>query len=205
MPDTPTPSAVAAPAADAPPNNAASTTPGTAPSSGTAPDPAPPAEQQPGTDAPATDEHDPTDDSNEDNDAAEDDGAADDVARWKRRAREWERRAKRNNELAERYPSLEARLNELQEQYEDALGARTRAEAELWRERAARAHGIPDDLFEFLTGASETEVMERAARIAERVTGPRRPLPDPTQGRGSAAPASPADAFAAFLRDSLNK
>lgn len=133
------------------------------------------------------------------------DGGTDDLTQWKRHAREWERRAKRNAELAARYPDLESRTAELQQQYEDALGARARIEAELWRERAARAHGIPDDLLDLLTGASETEVAERAERIAAQLTTARRPLPDPTQGRGTPPPTSPADTFAAYLRGALNR
>lgn len=154
-----------------------------------------------------TDQDTPTSEAEADDQVSDgEDSQADEAGRWKHHAREWERRAKRNAELAARYPDLEARARSLEEQYEEAVGARARLEAELWRERAARAHGVPDDLFEFLTGSSEADVMERAERIAARVTGgPRRPLPDPTQGRGSPAPASPADAFAAYVRDSLNR
>ncbi|GAU66668.1 hypothetical protein SSP35_03_03160 [Streptomyces sp. NBRC 110611] len=149
-------------------------------------------------DALPAEQHDPADDD-------QDEGGTDELTRWKRRARDWERRAKRNSDLATRYPDLEARARSLEEQYEEALGARTRAEADLWRERAARAHGIPDDLLEFLTGSSEDEVMQRAERIAAKITGPRRPLPDPTQGGGASAPASPADIFAQFARERLHR
>ncbi|WP_413800098.1 hypothetical protein [Streptomyces iranensis] len=167
------------------------------PPTGTGPDATVPGSQPPTTTQAPTADEDTT---------VPAEGGTDDAEVWKGRAREWEQRSKRNAELAARYPDLEARARSLEEQYEEAVGARARLEAELWRERAARAHGIPDDLFEFLTGSSETEVMERAERIAARVTsGPRRPLPDPTQGRGSTAPASPADAFAAYVRDSLNR
>lgn len=130
---------------------------------------------------------------------------ADGAEQWKRHAREWERRAKRNAELAARFPDLETRVARLQEQYEEAIGARARIEAEVWRERAARTHGIPDDLLDLLAGASETEVAERAERIAAQLTSPRRPLPDPTQGRGAPPPASPADAFATYVRNALKR
>ncbi|MFF4607937.1 hypothetical protein ACFY12_35020 [Streptomyces sp. NPDC001339] len=186
MSDTPTETAV-------PPADSTPTAPTPAPANDTDPD-------ADSTDVPSAEQHDPADDSDQDGGEG-----ADELTRWKRRARDWERRAKRNSELATRYPDLEARAKALQDQYEDALGARTRAEAELWRERAARAHGITEDLFEFLTGSSEAEVMERAERIAAKVTGPRRPLPDPTQGRSTSAPPSPEDALNQYLRDRLNR
>jgi hypothetical protein len=182
------------------------TTPTTTPTSahtndGTATPAGPVTTEQP---TPATPEATaPTDEATAD---ADEDGGAEDAERWKRRSREWERRAKRNADLAARYPDLETRTTQLQEQYEEALGARTRIEAELWRERAARAHTIPDDLVEFLTGSSEAEVMQRAERLAAQLTGgQRRPLPDPTQGRGTPPSADPADAFATYVRGALNK
>ncbi|MEO3851748.1 hypothetical protein ABGB09_29670 [Streptomyces sp. B8F3] len=132
----------------------------------------------------------------------------DEVNRWKRRARDWERRAKRNADLAERYPDLEERSRTLQEQYEEAIGTRARLEAELWRERAARAHAIPDDLLEFLTGSTEDEVLARAERLAQRTAapaGPRRPAPNPAQGQSADSAADPADVLKQFLRDRLNR
>ncbi len=135
-----------------------------------------------------------------------DDEGTDETERWKRRSRDWERRAKRNADLAGRFPDVEERANKLQGSYDEALADRARIEAELWRERAARAHQIPDDLVEFLTGSTEAEVMQRAERLASRLTaGPRRPQPDPTQGRGDSPPTSPADAFATYVRGALNR
>ncbi|MFD8336789.1 hypothetical protein ACFV42_29570 [Streptomyces solisilvae] len=133
------------------------------PPTGTGPDTTAPGSQPPTTTQAPTADEDTT---------VPAEGGTDDIEVWKGRAREWEQRSKRNVELAARSPDLEARARSLEEQYEEAVGARARLEADLWRERAARAQGIPDDLFEFLTGSSEAEVMERAEHIAARVAGP---------------------------------
>jgi hypothetical protein len=84
-----------------------------------------------------------------------------------------------------------------QEQLEEALGKATRVEVDLWKERAARKHGLDDDLMAFLTGNTEQEVLDRAQTLAEKIKpaagdgggdggsgGRRAPAPDPSQGRG---------------------
>ncbi|MFE2912826.1 capsid assembly scaffolding protein Gp46 family protein [Kitasatospora indigofera] len=78
------------------------------------------------------------------------------------------------------------------ERADAAAGAAANLERELWRERAARQHGLSDDLVEFLSGDTAEQVQERAKTLAEKLaaaapaaqTGPRRPAPDRSQGQG---------------------
>jgi hypothetical protein len=81
-----------------------------------------------------------------------------------------------------------------QDELEEALGLAALAETQLWKERAARRHGLDDDLMAMLTGESAEEVEERAATLAGRLAAAantqRRPAPDPSQGQGSAVPGS---------------
>ncbi|PZG20606.1 capsid assembly scaffolding protein Gp46 family protein [Nonomuraea aridisoli] len=85
-----------------------------------------------------------------------------------------------------------------QEQLEEALGRATRTEVDLWKERAARKHGLDDELMAFLTGETEQEVLDRAKTLADKLKqsaddeqsderrpgGRRTPAPDHSQGRG---------------------
>lgn len=54
-------------------------------------------------------------------------------------------------------------------QLEDALGKATRTQIELWRERAARQHGLSDEDMQFVTGDTEEQIAERAKAFAERL------------------------------------
>ncbi|MFL1441825.1 hypothetical protein [Nocardiopsis protaetiae] len=109
---------------------------------------------------------------------------------WKAKAREWEKRAKENKAAADRLAELEeAQKSEeqrRQEQLEEALGAASRTQHDLWRERAARRYGLDDELVPFLSGETEEEVLARAETLASKITAPapggRRP--DPSQGQG---------------------
>ncbi|GAB3209796.1 hypothetical protein GCM10027294_25620 [Marinactinospora endophytica] len=132
------------------------------------------------------------------------------AAKWKTLARKHETRAKELLPAAERLRELEdaqkTQLERLQGQYEDALGAATRAQHELWRERAARRHGLDDELIEFLTGESEEELEERAkvlaAKLATRVEAAKPkpgPAPDPTRGHAPSGGGTPAEQFAAIF------
>lgn len=80
---------------------------------------------------------------------------------------------------------------DLQAQYEDLLGKHSAAEHELRIERAARRHGLDDDLVPFLGGETDEEVEERAKTLAAKLAAaeppPRNgPKPDPSQGHGTA-------------------
>jgi hypothetical protein len=81
-----------------------------------------------------------------------------------------------------------------QDELEEALGLAALTETQLWKERAARRHGLDDDLMAMLTGESAEEIEERAATLAGRLAAAantqRRPAPDPSQGQGSAVPGS---------------
>lgn len=86
-----------------------------------------------------------------------------------------------------------AKTAEVQGQYEELLGKASTAEHELWRERAARKHGLDDELLEFLTGETAEELEARAKTLAEKLTAvapPARtgPKPDPSQGQGGDIP-----------------
>ncbi|MBV2364269.1 hypothetical protein [Streptomonospora nanhaiensis] len=132
------------------------------------------------------------------------------AAKWKTLARKHETRAKELAPAAERLRELEdaqkSELERLQGQYEEALGAASRAQHELWRERAARRHGLDDDLLEFLTGESEEELEERAKVLAAKLAArteeqapPPGPAPDPTRGHVADGAASTAQQFAAIF------
>lgn len=111
---------------------------------------------------------------------------------WKAHAREWEKKAKANSQAAQRLAEIEeAQKTEQQKQHEalqQALTAASQAQIELWRERAARKHGLDDDLMGFLSGESEEEIETKAHTLASKFSsipkssGPR---PDPTQGQSS--------------------
>lgn len=80
----------------------------------------------------------------------------------------------------------------LQEATEDALGRAARAEHELWRERAARRHGLDDELVGYLHGETEDELDTAAKTLAAKITAGaeqrrRGPRPDPTRGREPAS------------------
>lgn len=98
-------------------------------------------------------------------------------------------------------------VERLQSQLSEAVARAEQAEREVWRERAARRHGLDDDLASFLDGTTEEEFEERAKTLAEKVasakaaedTKRRGPRPDPTRGQSADAPASPAAQFAAVF------
>jgi len=132
------------------------------------------------------------------------------AAKWKTLARKHEQRTKELAPAAERLRELEdaqkSELERLQGQYEEALGAASRHQHELWRERAARRHGLDDELLGFLTGESEEELDERAKVLAAKLSAraeedkPKRgPRPDPTRGQSPDAESGPAQQFAALF------
>lgn len=132
------------------------------------------------------------------------------AAKWKTLARKHETRAKELAPAAERLRELEdaqkSELERLQGQYEEALGAATRAQHELWRERAARRHGLDDELIGFLTGESEEALDEAAKVLASKLSAakeaaapPPGPAPDPTRGASPPGGGSTADQFAALF------
>lgn len=133
------------------------------------------------------------------------------AAKWKTLARKHEARTKELAPAAERLRELEdakkSELEKLQGSYEEALGAASRAQHELWRERAARRHGLDDELIGFLTGESEEELNERAQVLAEKLAArveaakPKPgPAPDPTRGQSAPGGASTADQFASVFQ-----
>ena len=118
------------------------------------------------------------------------------AAKWKTLARKHEQRTKELAPAAQRLQELEdaqkSELEKLQGTYEQALGEASRAQHELWRERAARRHGLDDELLGFLTGESEEELDTRR-RCSRRSSPPApkrrnrslvRPRPHPRPGRG---------------------
>ncbi|RCV53476.1 hypothetical protein [Marinitenerispora sediminis] len=132
------------------------------------------------------------------------------AAKWKALARKHEGRVKELAPAAERLRELEdaqkSELEKLQSSYEEALGAASRAQHELWRERAARKHGLDDDLLKFLTGESEDELLEAAQVLASKLAARAEaekpkpgPAPDPTRGQSPPGGGSTADQFAALF------
>ncbi|MFC7330813.1 hypothetical protein [Marinactinospora rubrisoli] len=132
------------------------------------------------------------------------------AAKWKTLARKHEARVKDLVPAAERLRELEdaqkSELEKLQGSYEEALGAASRAQHELWRERAARRHGLDDELLGFLTGESEEELDERAKVLATKLAAHAEearpkpgPAPDPTRGQSPPGGGSTADQFAALF------
>lgn len=76
-------------------------------------------------------------------------------------------------------------LERLTEQIAQADARAKQAEAEALRLRVAADTGLPSDLQEFLTGDSEEQLRERAAKLMAATNAanePRRPAPDPSQG-----------------------
>lgn len=132
------------------------------------------------------------------------------AAKWKTLARKHEQRTKELAPAAQRLQELEdaqkSELEKLQGTYEQALGEASRAQHELWRERAARRHGLDDELLGFLTGESEEELDTRAQVLAEKLAARTEaekpkpgPAPDPTRGQGAATGGSTADQFASIF------
>ncbi len=76
-------------------------------------------------------------------------------------------------------------LERLTEQIAQADARAKQAESEALRLRVAADTGLPSDLQEFLTGDSEEQLRERAAKLmaaTNAASEPRRPAPDPSQG-----------------------
>lgn len=134
-------------------------------------------------------------------------------AKYRTRAREFA-----DDDTYEAAKSALAKLREIEdsqkseatkerEAREAAEAAAKEAQGALARERAARRHGLSDDAMEFLTGATDEEIEERAKRLAE-MTAAKTPQrrPDPSQGStaGAGAPASAADQFAQAVESWLS-
>ena len=133
------------------------------------------------------------------------------AAKWKTLARKHEARTKELAPAAEKLRELEdaqkSELEKLQGTYEQALGETSRAQHELWRERAARRHGLDDELLGFLVGETEEELDARAQVLAEKLTARAEaakpkpgPAPDPTRGQAAPGGASTADQFASVFQ-----
>lgn len=128
---------------------------------------------------------------------ADGDGGVD----WKAKAREWEKRAKANKSAADRLAEIEeAQKTEeqrRQEQLDEAMSIATSSRQELWRERAARKHGLDDELMQFVGGETEEEVLARAETLATKLAAKREAdsqpdrRPDPSQGAGSGTGGQP--------------
>lgn len=132
---------------------------------------------------------------------------------WKAEARKWESRAKENAEARKELDSIRDAQKSEAEKAADRVAAAEKsaadALAELLRFKVAGKHGItdPDDIELFLTGSDEETLTRQAQRLSDRnaeASQPRRPLPDPNQGRSTQGATSTADQFAAALSDVLN-
>ena len=119
-------------------------------------------------------------------------------------ARKWEKRAKDNKAAADRAAELEResqtaeeRIAALEKRYQDAEAARLRADI------ASRYGLAPEDRDLFLTASDEEGLEIQARRLSERaaeLSSPRRPQPDPNQGRVGGEALSAEDAFIAFTQ-----
>lgn len=121
--------------------------------------------------------------------------------RWEGLPDEWNwtkeevERATRSAEAANREAaSRRVALRELEEKTKDAktpeeftaamaeyTNKNAALEAELARERAARKHGLSDDLVEFLTASTEAEIETQAAKLAGLKAPAAPPAPNTTQ------------------------
>ena len=165
--------------------------------------------------APATDAPAPTDTDTPDTPA--DDARpkpTETVEFWKGKAREQEKRAKENAAAAQRLREFEdAQKTEAQrasERVKELEGAVEAAQRDALRFKVASKFGVSDeDADLFLTGSDEETLTKQAQRLSDRTTEagqPRRPTPDPTQGRGGdPAQASPEGDFAAFLKTQMGQ
>jgi hypothetical protein len=61
-------------------------------------------------------------------------------------------------------------------------------ESELARERAARKHKLDDSLIEFLTGTTDEQIEDQAAKLAALAKAPTPPSPSRTTPRGGVTP-----------------
>lgn len=130
--------------------------------------------------------------------------------KWKYFARKHEAAARANADKAKQYDELQqAQMTETQKQQvalELATKAATEANEALWRERAARHNGLSDEDLQWITGATEAEIQQKAAAFAARVNAgatsptppPPAPLPQGARGGANTAPsvAAGADLYA---------
>ena len=117
-------------------------------------------------------------------------------------------RAERDEARAEREAARKeaTELQEFRLKAQEAEDAAKETELSLHRERAARAHGLGDDQFEFLAELTDPEAINsRAEKLAAMASkSPSRPV-DLTQGStaGGKEAASTADQFAGAVGDLL--
>jgi hypothetical protein len=129
---------------------------------------------------------------------------------WKAEARKWEQRAKENKTAAERLAELEeSQKTESQKLAERAEAAER--ELEQTRTTALRAEialdkGLTQSQAKRLVGSTREELEADADELLRdlgEAAQPRRPKPDPTQGRDTRGSSSTADQFAGAVRDLL--
>ena len=117
-------------------------------------------------------------------------------------------KAERDEARAEREAARKeaTELQEFRLKAQEAEDAAKETELSLHRERAARAHGLGDDQFEFLAELTDPEAIDKRAEKLASMTSksPARPV-DVTQGStaGGKEAASTADQFAGAVGDLL--
>lgn len=148
-------------------------------------------ESAPNTDAPPT---------------PEDKQPAESGTDWQAEARKWEARAKENKDARARLEQIErASMSEserLTAELAQIAQQRDEASTELARLRAALKHGLDMSDLDLLGSGPAEDIEARAKRLAARLaetSAPRKPQPDPSQGRHATSGASTADQFAAAL------
>jgi hypothetical protein len=141
----------------------------------------------------------------------------DDAAKWKALARKHEAQAKANAEAAKRLSEIEesqkTETQKLIDRAEKAERELLQARTTALIARAAKKYGIPDDLSDFLDGATEEDIEAKAVKLAESIAAAKRPGDDvPTKPRPKLTPGQGADsvqedqdvaAIAAKIRNSL--
>lgn len=140
------------------------------------------------------------------NDAAPEPVEAESGTDWQAEARKWEARAKENKTAKVELDRLKhANMTETERISADlAETARERDDAvsKLARVEAALRHGLDMNDLDLLGSGSADEIEDRAKRLAARLAesgAPRKPQPDPSQGRRTPPGTSTADQFAAAL------
>ena len=110
---------------------------------------------------------------------------------WKAKAREWEKRAKENKASADKLAELEEAQKSAEQRAaeREAAAERRAAEAEAKAARAdvAATTGIPGDILAGPADSTAEAVQAYADKLIafmESRAQPRKPRPDPVQGRG---------------------
>lgn len=116
---------------------------------------------------------------------------------------------KANAELAARLKEFEdSNLSEIErakKAAEESAAELAALRAENVRKSVALAKGVPADLIEFLTGATEDEIAAKADLLMSRLNTPTTPKPDLSQGaKGADKKATTGDQFADFFHNNLS-